>query len=476
MTRRNVIIGAGALTAVMAGAAGVSRWRSAERAEIISPALQPAPDRRGLRDDVRATIDDALRRAAAGDETAFEALSRLLHANGFLVEAMRCYAVLERLQPKDPRWLHRHATIAAGFGDTEPALARWQRVIALAPDYLPARLRLGELLLKMNRLDPSAAEFHAVLQREPNDPHAALGLARIDIEVGRWSQARERLEKIVAQTDYALGYDLIVSVYEHLGLHAQAKAVRSRTKASGAYRDFLDPWMTELLDVCYDPFQLALASGAAERAGDSPTALRLLERSVELAPEDVAVRFQLAGLHARRRDVKAAREQLERCTVASPEFADGWAHLSALLEQTGDRAAAERTVIAGLRHCPESPGLHLMRARHLRRAGQIGPALESYRRSIQLRANEADAYVERATLLFQAGRASEAVRDLEQALNVEPDHPVALTVLALSAISANDEAAARRWLSRVREQPRIPSTQAQQLYATFREQFRRDFR
>jgi tetratricopeptide (TPR) repeat protein len=475
MSRRAIVSSALAIVAIMVAGAAILWWQQHQRAGVIAPFLQAEPNLAAFPDDVRGKFVAARRRAQGGSRPALAELSTLYHANGFLVEAMQCYAALEHLPPEEPKWLHRHATIAAGFGDFEPAALRWRRVIVLAPDYIPARLRLGELLLKANRVDEAAAVFRGTLEKQPDNPHAALGLARIDIDAGRWAEARERLEKIVAQTDYALGYDLIVTTYEKLGRSAEAENVRRRAKASGAYRDLSDPWMAEILDACFDPYQLALAAGAAERAGEFATSVRLLERALSLS-ENVTVRFQLASLYSRRGDTRNARAQLERCTKVSPDFADAWAHLSALLEQSGDRVAAERTLAEGLRHCPDSPGLHLMHARQLRRNGRTEAALGAYQRSIQLRSNEADAYVEAATLLFQVERANEALRYLQQALVVEPDHPTALTVLALAAISAGDEPVARQWLVRVREQPRVAPAQAQQLYAAYREQFRREFR
>jgi predicted Zn-dependent protease len=255
----------------------------------------------------------------------------------------------------------------------------------------------------------------------------------------------------------------------------KAAAIRSRAKASGAYRDFPDAWMDELADVCYDSYQLALAAGGLERGGDLNRATRTLERAVELAPENAAIRFQLAGVHVKSGELAAARQQLQSCTNLAPDFADAWAHLSALHEQAGDRAGAESVLKAGLEKCPNSPGLHLMHARQQRKAGALRPAVESYERSLQLRANEADPHVELATLLFQLDRNSEAVTHLHRALEAEPDHPVALTVLTLHAISGSDESAARRWLERVRAQPRVAVPQVQRLLAAYRAQFQREF-
>jgi hypothetical protein len=51
---------------------------------------------------------------------------------------------------------------------------------------------------------------------------------------------------------------------------------------------------------------------------------------------------------------------------------------------------------------------------------------------------------------------------------------MALALLALHAIGERDEPGARRWMSAVLNQPRVPREQVAQLLAAFREQFGRD--
>src|SRR6187551_1388607 len=78
---------------------------------------------------------------------------------------------------------------------------------------------------------------------------------------------------------------------------------------------------------------------------------------------------------------------LRRCTELAPDFADGWANLSALQAAMGDASAAERTLAEGLRRCPQSPGLHLQYARKLQAAGRLGEAIAEFQTSIRLRPN-----------------------------------------------------------------------------------------
>jgi Flp pilus assembly protein TadD len=175
-------------------------------------------------------------------------------------------------------------------------------------------------------------------------------------------------------------------------------------------------------------------------------------------------------------NIPVAREQLERCTRLAPDFADGWAQLSALQAQLGESAAAARTLAAGLVNCPQSPGLHLMRARKLQQAGLGNEAIAEYRESIRLRPNEAEAYIELANFYINLGQTNAAIPLLQQSLEAEPGNPMALSTLAFYAISTGDESAALRWFARVRNQPRVPSEQVAKLRAAFQEQFGRTLR
>lgn len=463
---------------LLATAAGAWWWQLAgDRLAVVMACLPATPDLTAAPQELRTRTVAAESRARSRATAAkgLAELGRLYHANGFLAEAMRCYAGLEQLAPGEPRWPHLHASILAGYGETEPALKLWRRVVELAPDYLPARLRLGDGLLKTNHPDEAAATYAEVLKRNPADSYALLGLARIDLEARRWDQARERLEKVVAQTNYELGYDLIVSLYERTGQPDRARAIRGSAKASGAYRDPPDPWLDELMDICFDPYRLALTAGIAARFGQPAVAVRLLERAVGLAPDDVSCRFQLGGLAVAQRNFPVAREQFERCTTLAPDFSDGWGQLSALQLQMGESAAAARTLAAGLARCPGSPGLHLMQARNQRDAGRIGEAIGEYQESIRLRPNEPEAYTELGNLYINLGRTPEGVEQMRRALEADPGDPTALGVLTFYSISTGDEAEARRWFARLRLQPRVPPPQTASLAEAYRQAFGRPF-
>lgn len=472
MTTKRVLVVAAALGALGAVAGGWW-WQGARGMQAaVAESVPGLPDLTGVSPEARAAVRaaDARARGLWTAQSGLGELSRVYHANGFLEAAMRCYEALDVMEPREPKWLHRHAIILAGFGEIDPAMALWRRVVELAPDYAPARLRLADTLLKSSRVDEAAAMYEDVLRRHPRNPYAQLGLARIDFEAQRWERARQRLEPLVEQTNYELGYDLIVSLYERLGEHGRAAAIRGMMKASGAYRDPVDPWMDELLEVCFDAYRLSVAAGTMAREA-APKSVQLLERAIALAPDKVSNYYQLGMLALQMGNTATALEKLEQCTRVDPSFTDGWAQLSALQLQAGQVAASDRTLAEGLRVNPKSPGLHLMLARRLQQAGAIGEAIREFKTSAELRPNEADAYLELGSMLIGLGRSDEGLEQVRLGYKVEPANPLAISVLAFDAIVQGDEREARRWLERVRAQPRVRPDQLQSLLTAYERQF-----
>lgn len=450
-------------------------WHAGGTQQTVAAGLPALPDLSAgpaaMREHINTADTQAHSRFGALD--GLRRLSRLYHANGYPDEAVQCYRTLQSLEPNEARWCHLAALLIAGYGDLEPALELWRRTTQLDPAYTPAWLRLGETYLKANRPTDAEAAFREVLRRAPEDAYALFGLARLDFEAERWEPAREKLERVVNLTKFTLGYDLIVTLYERLGQADRAKSIRAAAKASGAYRDPADPWFDSLMDDCHEPYRLAIAAGNLARNGDSAAAVRLLERAVAITPDDVSAIFQLGTLLIQQGDRAGAIQHLRRCTELAPDFADGWANLSALQALIGEHAAAARTLAEGLRNCPQSPGLHLQYARDLQKAGRLAEAASEFQASIRLRPNEPDAYIELGTLYIRQGRNADGATQMELALEAEPGHPMALSVLAFNAIMNGNEAEARNRLAAVREQPRVPREQMQQLVTAFREKFGR---
>jgi tetratricopeptide (TPR) repeat protein len=470
MTRIRAIIFAIAVAVLVGG--GFAGWRAYDTRTAWRSSVPAMPDLANWPTAFRERITSSTQRAAQRDAAALGELSRLYHANGFSREAAQCLTGLERFDSANSRWPHLHAHLVAGMGRFDEALPRWKRVVALAPDYLPARVRLGDVLLKTNRPEEATAAYADALTRAPEDPFALLGLARCELQLGRMTAARERLRQAVAaRPDFGAGWNLLATIYERLGNNDGAVAAQERARDLRRFREMPDPWIDELLHECYDVYRLRVAAAAIAAGGEPRDALRWLARAAELSPHDAAVHRDLGDAWATMRDFTAARVAFERAIALEPNAEAGYLRLAALGTTSGDHELAARTFANGVMQCPASAALWFAHGRLLADADRPGEALAAFEQACQLAPDKLDAYMEIATLHFQKGRDREGLAALETAVEQVPEHLPALHSLARRAIELGDESAAERWLTRARAR----SSGQDARWADLAEQFQQRF-
>jgi tetratricopeptide (TPR) repeat protein len=127
-----------------------------------------------------------------------EALERgYLRANR-LNEALRCLARLLKLQPDNVIALVDRGTVGEGVGAAQKALEDYRAACAAQPEYRAARLRLGLLLLHLNRPAEALPHFEHLHQRNPHDSECTLGLAQCLRDLGRRDQSEDLLDSLLA--------------------------------------------------------------------------------------------------------------------------------------------------------------------------------------------------------------------------------------------------------------------------------------
>jgi tetratricopeptide (TPR) repeat protein len=456
-------------------AVGYKFWQAGARrsvAESSIPTLPPLSDKPA---ELSQRINFCEQRIRTGSDVvaALIELSQLYHANGLYAEASQCYRGLLRIDPSNPRWSYRFAIIASSYGQLDDAVGLWRHTLALTKNYTPAYIHLADALFKLNRPAEAAALYKTVLLREPNNPYALLGLARIDIGAGHWTDARAHLESAFVHSDNSVGYDLLVNVCEQQGDSARAREIRSQHKVSGAFFDIPDPWLREIYVDCYDSYQLSVVGGTAEREGDRATGLSLVERAVRLEPKNAYYHFQAANLNRELGNLDEARRQLETAVSLEPDLADAWENLFKLLTALGQSEDAWRTLARGLANCPNSPSLHFLRGRLLLSANRREEAIPDFKQAAEARPDDASATFALALIYSSLGRNSESVTALQEALIAEPGYPPALCTLARDYIVSGDEPKAFGVMQKVRDQPRVPPQERLKLEQAFEQKFGR---
>ncbi|MDQ8182708.1 tetratricopeptide repeat protein [Pelagicoccus sp. SDUM812005] len=445
--------------------------KSSKTAALVSEATPPIPASIENQ-ELLTRIQKATTQAQEGPTPieGLATLSRLYHANGFTREAWQCYAALVLAEPDQARWPYLFARILAGYGQLEEASPLFARASELAPDYTPARIRLGDTLLKQNKFEEAQSAYQKTLSQDPANAYALVGLARVAIARDDYPLARTHLEKAVQTTNYQIGADLLGDVYKKLNLPHLENRVLQNT-AWGSYADIPDPWSLSLMDDCYDAYQVSIAGGWVAHQGDLRKGLRYMRRAVELDPDNATLQYQIGGAYLALDDLERAEEHYRRCVELQPDYADAWLALIDIAQRRQSPTLTRRTLEAALRAAPNSPSLNIEKGKALLALKRFNQALPYFEKSIELRPHEAVGYIELARAYLAQERIEEGIAQMREALLREPNNPIALTTMVFDAILRADQPAADKWLAQVRQQARIRPDEVAALESRYQKQF-----
>lgn len=462
---------------VLAGLVAGGRWFRQDRASrAVWRAVQPrTPDLEGRPPELRSRIQKCETRLEGWppDVAALGELSRLYLANGFLREAEHGLRALLQRDPENAHWAHSLAGVMANTGRLEEAIPLWQTVARLAPEYVPAQLKLGEALLKTNRAAEAAAVYREVLGRSRDNPYALLGLARIELDAGHWTAAREPLEKAIAVDPlFSAAHSLLATVATQLGDTGTAERESQRASALGRFKEGPDPWGDELRDECYDVYGLQVIASSIASTGGGREALPPLQRALQLAPGNPQTHRQLGKLYSQLRDWPAARKELETAIALQPTEPAAYLDLVNVDRATNDLPAAFRLLQQGLEKCPKAAGLHYELALALIADKRSEEALIPLQKARELDPDNLTAYQQQAVTYFKMGREVEGAEALRAALERNPNFGPVLLMMARYQIQSGTADTAEDSLARARRAG-APEANLEELAQMFYRQFGR---
>ena len=166
-----------------------------------------------------------------------------------------------------------------------------------------------------------------------------------------------------------------------------------------------------------------------------------------------------------------ALKRYQRSIQLKPDFSDGWFSIHQIHKKTGNTILAQRNLEQGFQNCPDSPALLIVMADYMHREGRFSDAVNLLQKSINLRPHEAQAYLNIARLCLQSNQVALGVAAMEDALKVEPAHPMALTTLVINAIDTKSQTQADSLLNRIYHQPRIDAQTIAKITGRYQTQF-----
>lgn len=345
----------------------------------------------------------ALEQAAAGGSAwALAERAEALGAGGEDEEALALSLSAIETAPEDVEALVNRGVVLAATGDLETARTAFSAALELNPAHavaLAGQARLSE--------DPAAArrDLEAALAAYPRYAAAYLELAALERSTGNPETALQTLRTGVTRVPDSASLNTAF-VTEALGSGNTAEALSFLETAV----DAPEP----------DPGLYALA--ASFPAAQSERALAILRKGRARYPQDAGLALAEAEVLGKRGDYAAAEGVLTEAQAfapGNPELANQLALAQA--EQGKTDAAAETLRIAGER----SPELSGVLERNLAQiylgAGENRAALDTLEPLLETAAGDSDLYTLYGVALGRAGRYSQALNALDEALRLNPE-------------------------------------------------------
>jgi len=220
---------------------------------------------------------------------------------------------------------------------------QWYERIKSGDNLLPARMRIANAIARQGKLDEARAYLKRVAAENPEEgPQLTVAEAQLLRDAKRNEEAFKLLGEALArqpeQPELLYDYALTAEKLDRL--------------------DVLEANLRKLIEVRPDYAQAynALGYSFADRNLRLPEARKLIEKALELAPDDYFIVDSLGWVLYREGDLRGAVEQLRRAYNGRPDAEIG-AHLGEVLWMMGAREEANRIWQESLKASPDNETL-----------------------------------------------------------------------------------------------------------------------
>lgn len=288
---------------------------------------EPGPprlaDRAGVDPFKLDAIDAAYGAAERGEAGAWLELGKVYDANGLgeLADEVyrHCLAEAGADTRARTRILYLIALNLEGLGRAEEALAGFEELATLEPDYAPTHWHRGDLLLEFGRLEEARAAYERALAIEPQSVQAILGRARVLQLEEDWAGALAQLEPLAERVpDERFVHGLLARAYRALG-DTERAALALKRDAKSERISMGDPRAAEVRARGVGVLAGVRRANDAMLEGRHREALEILAPLHARLPEDLAVLQMVAKAHLAARQFDEALAVLEPARALHPD-------------------------------------------------------------------------------------------------------------------------------------------------------------
>jgi tetratricopeptide (TPR) repeat protein len=353
------------------------------------------------------------------------------------------YVTTADLLPKDTAAQLRAGSALMLMGFAKEAGDRADKVLAVDPQNLDARILRANVSAGLKNLDDAVAQMYAVAEsvadRPSDQARALLHLGVMELARGHKYDAEGILRKASSgESASTTSHLALANYYWAQGRHDEAEVELKRVIAIDPH----EPRANRALSALYI---------ATERVPAAEEPLKVLAAS----GTEPGARFVLADYYIVTKRIGEATSMLNEMSRDTAFFAQAQVRLALIEYEAGRAAQADRIIDATLRKEPRHPTVLLMKARLLAERQQFDEALQRVNAALAVESKSVEAQFLRGSILTAKNDPVEAISAFNRVLMVRPNLVDALVRLSTLHLARSDpDTAARFAVQAVTNAPR----------------------
>jgi tetratricopeptide (TPR) repeat protein len=430
-----------------AGTTNVLAQKSPELPQIRFDNFGP-----GIREQVRKADEEAHNKP--NDAAALARLAMVLHTYEEHELAAAVYQRVRKLQPNEFQWLYLLAICQSALGKTEEAIRTLRTALNQKADYLPAQLRLADVLFAAGELAESRKLYEAVAAKEPKTAHAHYGLGRVK---ARLKEATGAIESLTAACElspsWGAAHYALAMAYRDLGNSAQSAEHVRLSQQFNLNRPLLaDPVFQQVAELNASATERLRRGVELEAAGKLVESVAEHQQALKINPQLSQAHINLIQLYGRTQQPAKAEEHYQASVALNPNLAESHYNFGVLLLEQKRLTEAAQAFQRTIEINPQFAEARLNYGILLELQQQYDEAMNQYRLAVENRPNHREAHFQFARMLLYKNQLPEAIAQLQQTLTVEDGETPRYTfALAAAYARAGDKANAVKFARLARD-------------------------
>ena len=343
-------------------------FRALDRLDALSPAMPEAALLRGRLLFSIGRLDEAAHeyeRALELDpslEGVRHNLGNIAFQEHRFADAARWYrAEAERFDT--PRPWHGLGGAYLSLGRADSARLAFERSIALAPDYVPARVSLAAWHEENGDLEAALALLTPALAKDPENVDLAYQVGSLYVRTGDPDAAVPLLRRVEEAETW--NFSALLALGQALQQHGdpEAESVLARAAAVRKEQAVIERLERNVRDAPDDLNRRIALANAYRGTGQLRDALEAYQAALGQRPDNASLLTNIGVLLLQLDMPEAGLDHLRRAVAADSTFGPAWINLWAQYGRAGDQRRAEAAFARARRYAPDHPAVQAFEQR-----------------------------------------------------------------------------------------------------------------